>query len=97
MDLSSLRKPAGVVTIDGAEYPVLKMNGYQYDRAGRLQSKTEAYELVAELIPSLAPNHLALDQDQCAAIIALSGDGIAAVERLFPKNAPSPEGPTSPG
>jgi hypothetical protein len=100
INLTSLRRPAGVIEIDGKKHDVLKLNGRQRQRIVSADTPLvpDAYEVVAELVPTLAADggHLALDADQVNAILLLAGQGLAAVEAMFPNGA-SPETPTSPG
>lgn len=102
-DLRARRNPvAGQIRITDDErlHDVLKLNGLQYQRLEAIQDTDPAtllYELAHECVPSLTREEvLALDRDLVGAILVLAGQGIAAVEQLFP-NAESPEPPTSPG
>lgn len=102
VSIEELRNPvAGVIEVNGEPYNVLKFRGHQYQEAASFDGETSMmrfYELVAKVVPSLPWDAvLEFDAAQCAALLVMAGQGIAAVERLFP-NAVSPDGgSTSPG
>lgn len=102
-DLSARRDPVAArvqLEPEGESYAVLKPNGFQYERIGQLTDEspmTDLYALAKEFIPS-APSDsiMRLNRDEVKQIILLAGQGIEAVQALFP-NGSSPEPPTSPG
>lgn len=101
-DLRARRNPvAGEITgVDGKDYQVLKFTGEQYELASQMGEATPAtflYELVGEVVPTMPKEErLKLLKEECQQILIIAGQGIEAVEALFP-NELSPEPPTSPG
>lgn len=102
VSITQLRDPiAGVVEIDGIEYEVRKFTGHQFQTIEAMTAETSAmvaYDLVKEIASTIPDSvRLALDKDMIGAIMTLAGNGIEAVQALFP-NAKSPAtASTSPG
>lgn len=101
-DLRAHRDPVAgtIVANDGNPYDVFKFNGDQFQRVSQFDETTPVpalYDLVGEVVPTLSKDELLkLDKEQCHQILVLAGQGIEAVEALFP-NVESPERQTSPG
>lgn len=91
---------AGIIKVKDISYDVLKFNGLQYQQVQLMSNNTpvsEMYDLVAAVVPSLPDSErMTFDRDMCGLVLMMAGQGVEAVERLFP-NAPSPETSTSLG
>lgn len=101
-DLRAHRSPvAGTITgLDGKDYEVQKFTGLQYQQAAQIGDATPAtalYDLAAEVVPSMPREELnRLFKEDIQKILLCAGQGIEAIEALFP-NESSPATPTSPG
>lgn len=106
LDLRGLKNQiAGTIQLDDEHtHVVLKLNGEQYqlltlEGADEATAVAHVYQVAGECVPSLGlAGAKQLHKDVIKAIITLAGQGIEAVEALFP-NVKSPESgnSTSPG
>lgn len=100
--LDQLRnKVAGQLEVEGKSHDVLQMDfATHHDFAAAAEGSADGVEALRTTVQKVVPTLDAetidrLNMDQAQAIIAFSGAGIEAVERLFP-NAVRPESETSP-
>lgn len=101
-NLDDHRDPvAAVIEVRGEPHKVFKFKRRQYQRMTNLETMpAEAlYEMVHEVMPTLPDEELGeFDKETCWTVLAIAGNGIGVVERLFPNGrSPEPGTSTSPG
>jgi hypothetical protein len=96
-DLRTLKnRVAGTMRVDDDHtHDVLKLNGEQYKLLKESDSSNSVeriYTIVGEIVPTLSAGAvMKLTLDEAQAILTYAGQGIAAVEALYPPNSSSPE------
>lgn len=103
ISISTARKKVmGQIEVDGVMVDVHQLSFGTHQRLAELEGTPEyitgVQAAVRVVCPSLTPEQVSeMSFDEGLQVVLFAAGGVAAVERVFPKNVESPETPTSPG